>query len=98
MSGVVKRTIYYDDSKGYITWLDWAEIKTAVGMAVEPFIMQRFDLGDTHKEIANFEFDDQTVKIDAIERADVHTFNRMLSGGGDNPPLHGGYGMPRDGI
>ena len=95
--GILNRTIYYDDSDGYIRWMDWATVTTTIGAAVEPFLVQRIGVGADPGDLANYEFDDQIARVDSIERIDSHKFARILSGGIDNPPVQGGNCLPRVG-
>lgn len=96
MSGIKKRTVYYDDSTGVVRWADWARVTTGVGSMAEPYHINRIEVGDTHGEIFDFDFEDMIARIDEVKRIDLTQFPRMLSGG-SSPSVNGGYGMPRIG-
>jgi len=94
MSGILKRTVYYDNTGGLVRWTGYAMVITGIGAAVEPF---EFSRHVPNTPVINFEHDDMITRVDEIQRVDIHRHWKQLSGGTDNPPLMGGHQVPRDG-
>lgn len=69
MSGILKRTMYVDDSKGYVLFHDWAKVTTGIGTMVEPrcaFAQRPFD--GVSVSAAKVNPSDDVNRVDALER------------------------------
>ncbi len=90
---ILQRSVYYDDTGGYITFWDWAKVTTTLGAMVEPFnVGQKFDF-DADK--LHFDPEDEIARIDSIRIMDLNKQQRILSG--NDGHIHGGVLIPRTG-
>lgn len=95
MSGIVKRTIMVDRSKGYVVPHDWAITTTALGVCAEPFIPFSRMSGQFSFQPTN-DPTDQIRRVDDIMEVSIGKEISILSfGNGTN--LHGGSVAPRSG-
>ena len=88
MSGIIHRTVYYDERpNGVLNFWNWAHVKTGIGTMVEPFAPGLRHATGT----ASLDFDpeDQMSRIDRLERRDGRQSKMVLSSG-STIPLHGG--------
>jgi len=94
MSGIRKRTVFYDTTDNLVRFTGWASVITGLGQMAEPF-----ELSAHAHDVAtiNREFDDMIARVDTLLRVDIHSFWRQLSGGVDDPPHMGGHQTPRVG-
>ena len=82
---ILKRDVFYDDSRGKIMFWDWAKVTTTLGAMVEPFIVgQKFV---TDVDTADFDPEDMMSRIDSIRIMDLNKEQLILS---TDPHLHGG--------
>lgn len=92
-SGIVKRTVFYDNTDGVKRFWDWALARTSLGTMAEPFVANnRHSVGTV-----NIQFDptDMISRIDDIKEADIDQSLLLLSGGDEQ--IHGGTLIPRTG-
>ena len=97
MAGILNRTIFVDDSKGYVLWHDWAKVTTGIGAMVEPrcFFAQR-PMDGTTSTGSRIEKDDDIWRVDSIDRIAIGKEKMFLSDEKDMA-LHGGELWPRIG-
>lgn len=86
---ILKRDVFYDDAKGFITFWDWAKVTTTLGAMVEPFVVGQKFVADVDK--ADFDPEDEISRIDSIRIMDLNKEQLILSGGGH---IHGGSLIP----
>ena len=93
MSEVQRRTVFYDDTGGYIRFMDWALVTTQLGTMVEPFqVDERHGVGINYTQ---FDPTDSEARIDEMRRIDADKLELVLSGGDHH--LHGGTMRPKTG-
>ncbi|KKM96312.1 hypothetical protein LCGC14_1179430 [marine sediment metagenome] len=89
---ILKRKVFYDDSRGNIMFWDWAMVTTTLGSMVEPFIVgQKYAIND---DILDFDPADEINRIDSIRIMDLNKEQVVLS---TDPHLHGGSTIPSTG-
>lgn len=93
MATILKRTVFYDDTDGYVRFRDWARVITNQGTMHEPFIVNNRFIGN--EDFDDFDPEDEMARIDEIRRIDALKENNIYSGGGD--VVNGGVHMPRVG-
>ena len=74
MSGITKRTVFFDDSKGYTKFLDWALVMTDLGPMWEPFQFRKFAMGNA-ADVAT----DMMAKVDEIKPMLEDKFHQIMS-------------------
>ena len=89
---ILQRACFYDDTRGFITFWDWAKVTTTLGAMVEPFTPGLKFAKDVDK--ADFDPEDEIARIDSIRIMDLNREQTILSGGGH---LHGGEQFSTDG-
>lgn len=91
MSGILRRTIYYDDSDGYIRFFDMAKVDTGIGSMLEPFttIGLRHGVGTEFNAV---DFADDAQRIDKMENFSIDKAQALIGDG-----LHSAIYMPRTG-
>jgi len=95
MSEILKRTIFIDDSDGYVRFHDWAVVITEMGAMFEPF--QHAGVkhsGGCKQGLQNYNAKDAMCRIDRIERLPMGMGYRLIAGDGI---VTGGTQMPRSG-
>jgi len=92
---ILSRTVYYDQTGGFVRWRDWAKVITTLGTMFEPFNVNARHSPDV--DVVNFDPEDEFTRIDDMRRIDSTQEQRIFSGGSDNPPVMGGVHMPRVG-
>lgn len=95
MSGILRRTIMIDRSKGYVIPHDWALATTGLGVCAEPFVPFARLGGEFSFEPTN-DPTDQIRKVDDIMEVSIGKEISILSFGGESN-LHGGSLAPRTG-
>jgi hypothetical protein len=90
MSGILKRTVFIDDSDGYVRPLDFALVTTTIGPMLEPFTpFQKVGFGTG--QVA-YDATDMMSRIDKIERWSLDKEKLILG-----EQTIGGYLHPRIG-
>lgn len=90
MSGILRRTIYIDDSKGYVRWFDVAKVETQIGSMWEGYTPFPY-----HGEMpATIDDTDMIRRVDVIERFDYGRYYRLCNNDTEQT-MHGGVGYPR---
>jgi len=100
---ILRRTVYYDNSRGIAMFWDWAKVTTTLGVMAEPFIVgAKFTANcnalvhfPANKE-NNFDPDDEINRIDEIRAMPLDQEQLILSSSAVDH-LHGGATSPRDG-
>lgn len=89
---ILKRTVYFDDSCGFVRLWDWALCTTTLGTMAEPFMPN-----DRYAFQAQREFDptDEIARIDYVQAYPIDKHMLELSGGVNQ--LNGGTQNPRIG-
>jgi hypothetical protein len=89
---IQKRSVFFDDTGGYVRFWDWALCTTTLGTMAEPFLPN-----DRHQFGPFDQFDptDEIARIDDIRSSSVDKQLLVLSGG--SHALTGGTLHPRDG-
>ena len=89
---IQKRSMFYDDTGGYVLFWDWALVTTTLGTMAEPFLPN-----DRHQfgPFDNFDPTDEIARIDDLRASSIDKQLLTLSGG--QHQLHGGPQLPRDG-
>lgn len=92
MSGISKRTVYYDVVKGVVRFFDWAEVTTGLGAMAEPCpnINQRVN---SNADYIQFDPEDQIARIDRLDRRSLDDEGMLFS----NEATCGGALQPRKG-
>jgi hypothetical protein len=91
---ILKRTIFYDDTGGFVRFRDWARVTTTLGAMMEPHVVNLRQVPGI--DFANFDPEDEIARVDLVQRIDAVKENTIFSW--DSPvPLHGGIQMPRVG-
>jgi hypothetical protein len=93
MSTVLKRTVFYDNTKNVVRFWDWALVTTTIGTMVEPFNVNMRWIPGAQQQ--NFDPEDEATRIDEMVCASIDKQQLILSGG--NSYLHGGYVQPHVG-
>jgi hypothetical protein len=97
MSEVIKRTVYYDMSDGYMRFHDWATVTVAeFGSMVEPFTVLSLGVGRNMTDRPNVDNVDSMRLITEMQQASLDKHYINLSYGGESN-LHGGFQYPRTG-
>ena len=93
MSDIQKRTIFYDNSDGYVRFHDWSMVIHPLGTMMEPFIGAGVKASLSTKDgLVNFDATDAQCRIDEIK---IHSLDKGLQILGDT--VIGGTLMPRVG-
>jgi hypothetical protein len=90
MSGILRRTMYYDSQNGCIRPFDWAVAETQLGPMMEPF--QPFQRTGKGSPATVTEFDDMCSMVNEVAMFDPNKSKQLL---GDT--VHGGNLWPRVG-
>lgn len=90
---IQKRTVFFDDTGGFVRFWDWALVTTTLGTMAEPFLPNGRHL--VGADFGQFDPTDLVSRIDEIKVSSVDTQLLTLSGGAHQ--LHGGSLLPRDG-
>ena len=95
MSGILRRTVYYDERPaGPFNFLGFARVTTGIGTMIEPFQPGiRHAVGTA---IGEYDPEDMMVRIDVLQRIDGRQQKAILSGG-SSIPLHGGVTITHTG-
>jgi hypothetical protein len=89
---IQKRSVFFDDTGGYVRFWDWALCTTTLGTMAEPFLPNdRYQFGPFDQ----FDPTDEMARIDDIRASSVDKQLLVLSGG--LHALTGGTLLPRDG-
>jgi len=97
MSGILRRTQFVDDSKGYIIFSDWCRVVTGIGTMLEPrCLMAQRPFDGSDKTIGKFDPTDDIFRTDDIERLGFGRWNTYLTDE-TGLALHGGEIWPRGG-
>ena len=91
MASILKRTVFYDNTGGYVRFWDWALTTTSLGTMAEPFVA---NFRNTDAPVNNFDPTEEMTRIDEMKEADIGQQQLLLSGGYH---YHGGYQLPRIG-
>lgn len=92
MSVIKKRTVFYDNTGGFVRFWDWAMVITSLGTMVEMFTPNlRRIAADS---VQNYDPTDETTRIDEMVCASIDQQQLILSGGFH---YHGGYTQPHVG-
>lgn len=97
MSGILQRTIFVDDSKGYVLWHDWAKVTTGIGGMVEPrcpVALRPFD--GVAATAGRLDPSDDIFRVDSIERMSMGR-EKMFLADETLLALHGGQLWQRKG-
>ena len=89
---IQKRSVFFDDTGGYVRFWDWSLCTTTLGTMAEPFMPN-----DRHLpgKFGQFDPTDEISRIDELRAASVDKQLLTLSGGLHQ--LNGGYQLPREG-
>jgi hypothetical protein len=69
MSGILRRTIFVDDSNGYVVFHDWAKVTTGLGTMVEPrCVFAQRPFGGVSVNASKVDPTDDINRVDALER------------------------------
>jgi hypothetical protein len=69
MSGILKRTVFIDDSNGYVVFHDWSKVSTGIGTMVEPrCVMAQRPFDGVAVGAAKINPTDDISRVDALER------------------------------
>jgi hypothetical protein len=90
MPGILRRTIYIDDSKGYVRWFDVAKVETGLGTMWEGWTPFAYHEGMP----ATIDDTDMMRKVDKIERFDYRRYYRLCMNDVEQT-VGGGVGYPR---
>jgi len=100
---ILRRTVYYDISRGKAMFWDWAKVTTTLGVMAEPFIVGAKFTANTNAlvhnpttEENNFDPDDEINRIDEIRALPIDKEQLILSSSAVDH-LMGGTTSPRDG-
>ena len=97
MSGIIKRTVFYDNTKEIKRFMDWASVATGIGQMAEPFNVN--SRVTTATPIIEFDATDQMARIDEIKEVRASALNHRLTGVSTSDiATHGGTQMPRVGV
>lgn len=95
MAVIHKRTVYYEKKPGGVfRFSDFASVVTNLGQMIE--LRQPFSRRAIGGDLGDFDPADEMSRIDEMQNIDMLKEKQILSGG-EYPPLHGGYLMPRVG-
>lgn len=92
---ILKRTVFYDKTGGFVRFWDWGLTTTTIGTMAEPFNANARRAAGDNTNIGAFNPTDEMTRIDDMVEADIGRSLIMLSGG-DNQ-IHGGCMIPRTG-
>lgn len=88
-----KRVVFYDNTRGFVRFWDWALVTTSLGTMAELFQPGlRFATATPHQE---YDPEDPMARIDEMRAVDRNEMQRVL-GGGDHH-LMGGVSSPLTG-
>jgi len=92
MAGIIKRTIYKDESDGYVRWIDWSRVITGIGQMMEPRTPYFYSSSDAMQSTRDAT--DMMTMVNAIENFPIGR-DKYLSG--CDEPVIGGDLYPRYG-
>ena len=91
MSGVLRRTVYYENTDGNgIRFLEWAIATTRIGVMIEPFRVD--DRFQTNSQFTVYGLRDMINRIDYMRGCNMRGTNHILNFGNDYK-LHEGMGL-----
>ena len=98
MSDVQKRTVFYDNSDGYVRFYDWAIVDvTGFGVMAEPFNVFPFGIGRPHAtDRPNVDSTDPCRMITSMQQASMDK-HLIMTSFGNTAVIHGGIQYPRTG-
>jgi hypothetical protein len=88
---IQKRTVFFDDTGGFVRFSDWALVTTTLGTMAEPFLPNSRHMLDV--DFSEFDPTDPIARVDEIRQISVDVQMHALSGG--DHALNGGYQLPR---
>lgn len=91
---ILKRTVYYDITRGTSMFWDWAKVTTTLGVMVEPFVVGAKHVANT--PLVDFDPDDEINRIDEIRALPIDKEQLILSSSAVDH-LHGGPTVTRIG-
>ena len=91
---ILKRTVYYDNSRNIAMFWDWAKVTTTLGVMAEPFIVGA--KRTANEPLVDFEPEDEINRIDEIRAMPIGREQLILSSSAVDH-LHGGSTVPRNG-
>ena len=91
---ILKRTVYYDNSRGIAMFWDWAKVTTTLGVMAEPFVVGAKHVANT--PLVDFDPDDEINRIDEIRAMPIDREQLILSSSAVDH-LHGGPTVTRIG-
>jgi hypothetical protein len=98
MSGILRRTVFYDDSDGYVRPFDFNLVMTAVGACMEPnfAILPRtcFCQGKAADTLGKQEYD-PTDEINRVDEIKPFSLDKQMLICGEQ--VHGGTLLPKTG-
>ena len=71
MSGIARRTVYFDTVGGVVRFWDWCEVKTGLGVMGEPTPVLNW-YNSPNDDVIDFDPSDQMVRIDRLEHRSLH--------------------------
>lgn len=89
---ILKRTVYYDNSRGRAMFWDWSKVTTTLGVMAEPFIAGMKFTPNT--PLVDFDPDDEINRIDEIRAMPLDKEQLILSSSAVDH-LHGGPTVTR---
>lgn len=94
MSGITRRTVYYENTDGEgIKFLDWAIATTGIGSMMEPF--QIDDRCHFNMQFDSYGRRDMINRVDVMRGCNMRGTNHIMNFG-NNYKIHEGMGL-RDG-
>lgn len=80
MSGILRRTIFVDDAKGYVLFHDWCKVTTGIGTMVEPrCVLSQRPFDGVAVAAAKVNPSDDINRVDSLERIAIGKENMFLA-------------------
>jgi len=98
MSGILRRTVFVDQSGGKVRFHDWARVDTAVGTMVEPrCLMAQRPVDGLAATGTRLDSADDVARMDALEDIPMGREMKVLAESSEPHALHGGVLWQRAG-